>query len=192
MFLCIIKIHPISLFNPVTFLCLSQARVWIPNVICHGLLCVHWVKVRSDCSLCWYWWNYLPLLFTLSFHNQHKAIMEKGFFLHFLQWHCRRFIEHTHSSNMGSPPSIDIIMRCFMWILYITFYSLTGEVGIIKLIYPRHFFIEVPVPCQGSEWVVMSARIIDFASFYHFSIELWNCFDCAIFCFTFYWYRQCS
>jgi hypothetical protein len=27
-------------FNPVTFLCLSQVRTWISNVICHGLLCI--------------------------------------------------------------------------------------------------------------------------------------------------------
>ena len=27
------------------------------------------VKMRGDCSLCWYWWNCWPPLFRLSFHN---------------------------------------------------------------------------------------------------------------------------
>ena len=28
------------------------------------------VKMRCDCSFCWYWWNWLPSLFNLSFHNE--------------------------------------------------------------------------------------------------------------------------
>ena len=27
------------------------------------LFYVRWVKMRADCSLCWYWWNSLPSLF---------------------------------------------------------------------------------------------------------------------------------
>ena len=34
-----------------SFLCLSQARTWISNAICHGLSCVQWNKVRGGCSL---------------------------------------------------------------------------------------------------------------------------------------------
>jgi hypothetical protein len=30
------------------------------------LVCVQWVKVRGDCLICWYWWNWWPLLFKLS------------------------------------------------------------------------------------------------------------------------------
>ena len=30
----------INRFNPATFLCLSQARTWISNIICRGLFCV--------------------------------------------------------------------------------------------------------------------------------------------------------
>jgi len=37
--------NPINRFNPTTFLCLSQARSWIYNIICHGLFCVQWVKM---------------------------------------------------------------------------------------------------------------------------------------------------
>jgi hypothetical protein len=29
-------------FNPALLLCLSEARIWIPNLICHGLFYVQW------------------------------------------------------------------------------------------------------------------------------------------------------
>jgi hypothetical protein len=35
-------------FNPATFLCLSQARTWISNVICHSLFCVQWVQLKWE------------------------------------------------------------------------------------------------------------------------------------------------
>ena len=47
----------INQLNPTTFLCLSQGWTWIYNIICHGLFCVQWVKMRGDCSFCWYCWN---------------------------------------------------------------------------------------------------------------------------------------
>ena len=58
-------------FNLATCLCLYQARTWISNVICHGLFLwsVSSVKMRGGCSFCWYWWNWIPPLFTLSFYN---------------------------------------------------------------------------------------------------------------------------
>ena len=40
---------PINWYNPATFLCLSQARTWISNVICRS---VSSVKMRDDCSFC--------------------------------------------------------------------------------------------------------------------------------------------
>ena len=50
-----------SHFNPTTFLCLSQARTWISNIIC----CVCFLcLVIGDCLFCWYWWNCWP-----SLHN---------------------------------------------------------------------------------------------------------------------------
>ena len=56
--------NPIHQFNPVTFMCLSQARTLIStDIICHGLFCAQWVDVRGDCLLCWYWWNCWPSLF---------------------------------------------------------------------------------------------------------------------------------
>jgi hypothetical protein len=56
--------NSIHQFNPVTFMCLSQARTLIStDIICHGLFCAQWVDVRGDCLLCWYWWNCWPSLF---------------------------------------------------------------------------------------------------------------------------------
>ena len=61
---------PINQFNPAIFLCLSQAKTCISNVICHGIFCVQWAKLTGD-------WSLLILvelmtwlsLFKLSFHN---------------------------------------------------------------------------------------------------------------------------
>ena len=43
-----IVLDPIYRFNPATFLCLSQARTWIFNVICHGNFCVQWVQIKWE------------------------------------------------------------------------------------------------------------------------------------------------
>ena len=61
--------EPINQFNPATCLCLSQTRTWIPNVIGHDFMCVHWGMVRGDCAFCWHWWNCWPSLFKLPSHN---------------------------------------------------------------------------------------------------------------------------
>jgi hypothetical protein len=37
-------------FNPALLLCMPRSRTCISNVLCHGILCVQWVKVRGDCS----------------------------------------------------------------------------------------------------------------------------------------------
>ena len=60
-------------FNPATFLCLSQAKTWICNTLYHGPFCAQF-DMRGNCLLCWYWWNYWPSLFKLSFHNDSPAI----------------------------------------------------------------------------------------------------------------------
>jgi len=50
--------YPIPWLNPVTFLCLSQAKTWISIVKCHGRFCFQW----GGCSFCWYWWNFSPFI----------------------------------------------------------------------------------------------------------------------------------
>jgi hypothetical protein len=46
------------------------AKIWISNVKCRCLFYVWWVRISGDCSFYWYWWNYLPSLFKLSFHKK--------------------------------------------------------------------------------------------------------------------------
>ena len=64
----------INRFNPTTFVYLSQARTWVSSVKCDDFVVVYvqWVKVRDECSFCWYWLSYWPPLFKLSFHNNTK------------------------------------------------------------------------------------------------------------------------
>ena len=43
---------------------------WISNIICRAFVCsVGLFGVVSDCLFCWYWLNWWPSLFKLSFHN---------------------------------------------------------------------------------------------------------------------------
>ena len=39
-------------YNPATFLCLSQARSWISNVICYSPFCVQRVQIRREMNIC--------------------------------------------------------------------------------------------------------------------------------------------
>ena len=39
----------INRFNPVAFVCLSQDRVWISNIIWCGVILYQWAEVRGDC-----------------------------------------------------------------------------------------------------------------------------------------------
>jgi hypothetical protein len=84
---------------------LSQARTWISNVICRGLLIfyIQWTKVRGDCSLCWYCWNCLPSLLKLSFHNYNvKPFFYEGAHLFFRV--CKK--PHSHSAKKFSETDI--------------------------------------------------------------------------------------
>jgi len=35
------------------------------------------VKVRDDCSFCWYWWNWRPSLFKFPFHYMNIVLAFK-------------------------------------------------------------------------------------------------------------------
>jgi hypothetical protein len=49
---------------------LTPPHVNFQHHLSWSLLCsVSSGKIRGDYSLCWYWWNLLPSLFKLSFHN---------------------------------------------------------------------------------------------------------------------------
>jgi hypothetical protein len=46
----------------------GKRKVGIDDHYCFNFLfCVQWAKIRDDCLLCWFWWNWWPLLFKLSF-----------------------------------------------------------------------------------------------------------------------------
>jgi hypothetical protein len=53
--------------KPVTFLCFSQVWTWISTDKRIGLFCIlEWVKVKSSCWFCRYWWNSWQSLFRMS------------------------------------------------------------------------------------------------------------------------------
>ena len=108
-------LDPIIQFNPATFLCLSQDRTCISNVICHELFCVQWVKVRGGCLFCWYWWNCWPSLFKLSFHHLsadncikiHSVFKIINYFLTFVSWRiCRSCIKYWWSQQITKELTI--------------------------------------------------------------------------------------
>jgi len=71
----IYNIYPINRFNTATFVCLSQTRTWISNVICRSLFYVQWVEASGDCLFCWYWSrNYWPSLFKLYCIKCHRLL----------------------------------------------------------------------------------------------------------------------
>ena len=59
--------HPLSDLDN---MCLSPVRTWLSNIICCGLFCAQWVKMRGNCSFCWYWWSRLPSLFIVLSYNE--------------------------------------------------------------------------------------------------------------------------
>ena len=61
----------INLFNPATFLCLSNPVPGFPT----SRVVVFFVfseKVRCDCSFCWYWWN------CWSFYDLHNGLANRN------------------------------------------------------------------------------------------------------------------
>ena len=57
------NMNTILIINSATSLWLSQARTYIYNVTCRGLIFV----VRGNWSFCRYWWNWWQSLFRRSF-----------------------------------------------------------------------------------------------------------------------------
>jgi hypothetical protein len=78
-----------------TFLCLTQARIWISNIICHALFCVQWFEMRGGCSFRWYLWNCWSSQFKLSFHNTKPCVF---------QW----------QSNKKNLPVIDVVVDPYL------------------------------------------------------------------------------
>jgi hypothetical protein len=55
-------------FSPAPLLCLSQARTWISSIICHGLFCVQWVKVRGDLNVTYLYVHSFKALICIQAH----------------------------------------------------------------------------------------------------------------------------
>jgi hypothetical protein len=56
-------------FNPAKCKPVLCQNIDFQRLMSFSSFCVQWVKVKGDCSLCWYWWNCWPSLFKLTFHN---------------------------------------------------------------------------------------------------------------------------
>jgi hypothetical protein len=79
-------------------------------------LCVQWVKVRSDCLFCSYWWHCWQLLFKLSFHNnrlrnQCRSLKYDLYRKHIID--CKSSMGVTSLLKM-----LDIISHIWVWHLY--------------------------------------------------------------------------
>jgi hypothetical protein len=61
---------PICMFNPATFFVpVPSQNLDFQRHMSWSFLCsVSTVKMRGDCSFCWYWWNWWPSLLKISFH----------------------------------------------------------------------------------------------------------------------------
>ena len=79
-------------------------------------LCVQWVKVRSDCLFCSYWWHCWQLLFKLSFHNDRLRNQCRSLKYHLYRKHiidCKSSMGVTFLLKM-----LDIISHIWVWHLY--------------------------------------------------------------------------
>jgi hypothetical protein len=112
------------MFNPTTFLYLSQARTWISNATCCGLFSMIW----GHCSFCWYWQTCWPSLFKLSFHKLAAPMCMKWSTINSCAksaWYARRqhsynickdFLSHNSSmKNLNFTNSCTINMN---WNIY--------------------------------------------------------------------------
>ena len=81
-----------TFYDQYRFWSLSQARIWISNIICHGLFCVLWVQLRWEAIVRFviYWWNWWPSLFKFSFHtfNQKQCIGNSFYLYMAINHHC--------------------------------------------------------------------------------------------------------
>jgi len=50
------------------------------------LLYVQWIKVRDDCSFCWYWWKSRPWLFNLSLSSRKNHLQRYDNSFHTLKY----------------------------------------------------------------------------------------------------------
>ena len=148
---------------------LSQTRTW-NSVICHAFLysmsegdrwslfCWYWWnwwpslfklsfhKCTGMHSFCWYWWNCWPSLLILSYHNLIVNIFTNLIIC--LPVSKRKFFICGYSSLQKMP---NVLLTCGKH-LHDCIISTSREVWAKKTSLTLPLFIEVPVPRQENEW----------------------------------------
>jgi len=81
----------INRFHPAIFLCMSQTRTWITNVIFHGLFCVQRVEMGGDCSFCLQFRAKIRRAILLTKYNENDTTIHENlsqrekYFLQYMQ-----------------------------------------------------------------------------------------------------------
>ena len=99
--------------SPATFVCLSQARTWISNVICRGLFLVQWVELR---------WEVIVRLVDVNLNNWYimldspsmwyfsaKSILKNKssiVYIYYLYWCPTRFLYQIVSVAFSSNKTV--------------------------------------------------------------------------------------
>ena len=119
-----LNVRYINQLKPATFLCLSTARTWIFNAICHDIFCVQLFESKGDCFFCWYWCNCWPSLFKLSFIMYIQMIHVFLLLLpntdHLQPVHYTRKV----ALKQSSCHSIIIWLVCFSYMYVIRYWSM--------------------------------------------------------------------
>ena len=81
------------------------------------------VKMRGECSFCWYWWNWWPSLFKLSFHKTVTYDVETGFMKVKKAWNCLNF-QYLLQLGVYASEAMNWILYTLprSWITYHCFY----------------------------------------------------------------------
>jgi hypothetical protein len=74
------------------------------------------VKMRGDCSFCWYWWNRWPSLFKLSFHKQFACCSQQTPTIFYMHLILRVFVLLTPFSGYIRK-YINLFTKCLIYII---------------------------------------------------------------------------
>ena len=63
-------------FGSLIFAYPKPGHVFPTSYVVLSLCSVSSVAMRSDCSFCWYWWNWSPSLIKLFYNNNNKWVLK--------------------------------------------------------------------------------------------------------------------
>ena len=78
----VVHFVPFLFLNGGCTFCAIPFPEWWLYILCHSfswMVVVHFVPflfLNGGCTFCWYWWNILPSLYKLFFHNKGKEIFQ--------------------------------------------------------------------------------------------------------------------